>query len=64
MSEKSPSPPAGRYVHEGPEFINLRLRHMQTMHDILAHSRRMLTGQVQPVEDRVRLTMLDPADGP
>ena len=52
------------FFHEGPECINLRLRHMQTMHDILAHSRRMLTGQVQPVEDRVRLTMLAPADGP
>jgi len=52
------------FLNAGPEFINLRLRHMQTMHDIWAHSRRMLTGQVQPVEDRVRLTMLDPADGP
>lgn len=37
---------------------------MQTMNDIFAHSSRMLTGQVQPVEDRVRFTMLDPADGP
>ena len=52
------------FFHAGPECINLRLRHMQTMQDILAHSRRMLTGQVQPVEDRVRLTMRDPADGP
>jgi hypothetical protein len=52
------------FFHEGPEFINLRLCHMQTMHEIFAHSSRMLTGQVQPVEDRVRLTMLDPADGP
>jgi len=42
---------APAFLNAGPEFINLRLRHMQTMHDILAHSRRMLTGQVQPVED-------------
>jgi hypothetical protein len=37
---------------------------MQTMNDIFAHRSRMLTGHVQPVEDRVRFTMLDPADGP
>jgi len=37
---------------------------MQTLNDIFAHSSRMLPGQVQPVEDRVRFTMLDPADGP
>lgn len=37
---------------------------MQTLTELLAHSRCMLTGQVQPVEDRVRFTMLDPADGP
>jgi len=37
---------------------------MQTMHEIFAHSSRMLTGQVQPVEDRMRFTRLDRADGP
>jgi hypothetical protein len=37
---------------------------MHTLNELLAHSRRMLTGQVQPVEDRMRFTMLDPADGP
>src|SRR2546429_7114828 len=52
------------FFNEGPEFINLRLRHMQTINDIFAHSSRMLTGQVQPGEDRVRFTMLDSADGP
>lgn len=36
---------------------------MQTMNEMLAHISRLLTGQVQPMENRVRLTMLDPADG-
>src|SRR5262249_30132771 len=52
------------FFHEGPEYITLHLCHMQTMHDIFAHSSRMLPGHVQPVEDRVRFTRLDPADGP
>ena len=52
------------FFDEGPEFINLRLRHMQPTDEMGAHSRRVLTGQVQPVEDCVRFTMLDPTDSP
>lgn len=36
---------------------------MQTMNEMLTNISRMLTGQVQPTENRVRLTMLDAADG-
>ena len=31
---------------------------------MLAHSRRVLTSQVQPMENGVRLASLDPTDGP
>ncbi len=36
---------------------------MQTMNEILTNISRVLAGQVQPMENRVRLTLLDPADG-
>jgi hypothetical protein len=36
---------------------------MQTTNEMLTDISRMLTGQVQPMESRVWLTMLDPADG-
>jgi hypothetical protein len=52
------------FFDEGPEFINLRLRHMPPTDEMGAHSRRMLTGHVQPVEDCVRFTLLDPTDSP
>jgi len=37
---------------------------MQPMNEVFAHSSSMLTGQIQPVENSVRFTMLDPAYGP
>jgi hypothetical protein len=36
---------------------------MQTTNEMLTNISRMLTGQDKPMENRVRLTMLDPADG-
>ena len=52
------------FFDEGPEFINLRLCHLQPTDEMCAHSSCVLTGQVQAVEDRVRFTMLDPTDSP
>ena len=37
---------------------------MQPTDEMGAHSCRVLTGQVQPVEDCVRFTMLNPTDSP
>ena len=51
------------FFDKGPQFINLSVGHMQVMDQMITDSLSMLTSQVQPVENGVGCTMLDPAHG-
>jgi hypothetical protein len=52
------------FFNKGPQFINLRLGHMQIMKDGLTHLGRMVTGQLDPVPNGVVRMMRPPFDRP
>lgn len=52
------------FFNKGPQFIDLRLGHMQIMNDGLTHLGRMLTGQIDPVQNGVVWMMRPPLDSP
>jgi len=52
------------FFNKGPQFINLCLGHMQITNDDMTHLSRMLTSQIDPVQNSVVRVMRPPLDSP